>query len=63
MPGNDDYATMSAWLVWACLGFYPLPSTEKYILGSPYIKYARINRRFMNGTTKAFRIKVNNNKE
>jgi putative alpha-1,2-mannosidase len=26
LPGNDDYATMSAWLVFASLGFYPLPS-------------------------------------
>jgi putative alpha-1,2-mannosidase len=27
LPGNDDYATMSAWLIFASLGFYPLPST------------------------------------
>lgn len=27
LPGNDDYATMSAWLIFAELGFYPLPGT------------------------------------
>ena len=27
LPGNDDYGTMSAWFVFAALGFYPLPTT------------------------------------
>lgn len=27
LPGNDDYATMSAWFIWGALGLYPLPST------------------------------------
>lgn len=27
LPGNDDYATMSAWLIFAELGFYPLTGT------------------------------------
>ena len=27
LPGNDDYGTMSAWYIFASLGFYPLPST------------------------------------
>lgn len=26
LPGNDDYATMSAWLIFASLGFYPVAS-------------------------------------
>lgn len=45
LPGNDDYATMSAWLVFASLGFFPLPSTETYVLGSPMIHSARIYRK------------------
>lgn len=61
LPGNDDYATMSAWLVFAVLGFYPLPSTQTYILGSPYIHYARIDRRISENETLPFRIRVNNN--
>lgn len=61
LPGNDDYATMSAWLVFATLGFYPLPSTETYVLGSPYIHYAKILRRFDNNTLTPFRIRVMGN--
>lgn len=61
LPGNDDYATMSAWLIWACLGFYPLPSTPNYILGSPYVNYARINRKISDDKTIPFRIRVNSN--
>ncbi len=45
LPGNDDYATMSAWFIFASLGFYPLPSTQTYILGSPVISSATIHRR------------------
>lgn len=26
LPGNDDYGTMSAWLIFSSLGFYPVPS-------------------------------------
>jgi putative alpha-1,2-mannosidase len=34
IPGNDDYGTMSAWVVWASLGLYPeLPGG--YILTGP----------------------------
>jgi putative alpha-1,2-mannosidase len=61
LPGNDDYATMSAWLIWACLGFYPVPSTQNYVLGSPYINYARIDRRLRIDKIVPFRIRVNSN--
>lgn len=61
LPGNDDYATMSAWLVFASLGFYPLPSTNLYALGSPLIHYAKINRVSRNGTLCPFYVNVNNN--
>jgi putative alpha-1,2-mannosidase len=61
LPGNDDYATMSAWLIFASLGFYPLPSTPSYILGSPYVHYARIDRKISENKTIALRIRANNN--
>jgi len=35
LPGNDDYGTMSAWYVFASLGFYPLAGSTRYMLGSP----------------------------
>ncbi len=35
LPGNDDAGTMSAWYVFSALGFYPVPATTRYVLGSP----------------------------
>jgi predicted alpha-1,2-mannosidase len=32
IPGNDDGGTMSAWLVFSALGFFPIPGTDRYIL-------------------------------
>ena len=58
LPGNDDYGTMSAWYIFASLGFYPLPSTETYILGSPIVSSARIYRKMNDGVLKPFNIKV-----
>mgnify|MGYP001949701403 CR=1 FL=1 len=49
---------MSAWFIFAALGFYPLPSKETYILGSPIISSARIYRRLSNGTLNPFNIQV-----
>lgn len=38
IPGNDDYGTMSAWLVFASLGIYPLSGAPFYIVGSPSLQ-------------------------
>lgn len=35
IPGNDDYGTMSAWYVFAALGFYPRAGSSQYFVGSP----------------------------
>lgn len=35
LPGNDDGGTMSAWLVYSALGFYPVPGTDGYVVGAP----------------------------
>ena len=35
LPGNDDAGTMSAWYVFATLGLYPLPGSERYWLSAP----------------------------
>lgn len=32
IPGNDDFGTMSAWLVFACLGFYPQAGASTYMV-------------------------------
>lgn len=61
LPGNDDYATMSAWLIFASLGFYPLPSENIYVLGSPAIHSARIYRKMGNNLLLPFNVNVKNN--
>lgn len=35
LAGNDDGGTLSAWYVFASLGFYPMAGTTKYVLGEP----------------------------
>jgi predicted alpha-1,2-mannosidase len=40
LPGNDDSGTMSAFYVFAALGFYPIPGTDTYVLGSPLAPHA-----------------------
>jgi predicted alpha-1,2-mannosidase len=35
LPGNDDGGTMSAWLLFAAAGLYPLPGTDQYIVAAP----------------------------
>jgi hypothetical protein len=42
IPGNDDYGTMSAWLVFAALGLYPLSGAPFYIVGSPSLQVHRL---------------------
>lgn len=44
LVGNDDCGQMSAWLVFATLGFYPAqPSQAQYTLGLPLVKKARLH--------------------
>lgn len=42
LPGNDDGGTMSAWFVFSALGFYPIPATDRYIVGTPLFPHAEI---------------------
>ena len=36
LSGNDDAGSLSAWYVFACLGFYPVcPGSTEYALGIP----------------------------
>lgn len=44
LGGNDDCGQMSAWYIFSALGFYPVcPGTDEYVLGAPYIPYAKVN--------------------
>jgi predicted alpha-1,2-mannosidase len=52
LPGNEDCGQMSAWYVFAALGFYPAdPTSSYYILGSPMVDRAtlKLDRKFYRG--------------
>lgn len=40
IPGNDDGGTMSAWLLFAAAGLYPISGTDEYIVSAP--RYAKV---------------------
>lgn len=35
LPGNDDGGTLGSWFVFAAAGLYPIPGTDRWIIGSP----------------------------
>ncbi len=43
LAGNDDGGTLSAWYVFASLGFYPMAGTPEYVLGKPIWDQAIFN--------------------
>ena len=48
LSGNDDAGQMSAWYVFAAMGFYPVcPATKEYVIGSP--AFERVTIRQPNG--------------
>ena len=48
--GNDDCGQMSAWYVFAALGFYPVePASGRFTLGRPLVPQARLH--LSNGKT------------
>jgi predicted alpha-1,2-mannosidase len=42
IPGNDDGGTMSAWLIFSALGFYPLVGSDRYVIGAPLFPHAEV---------------------
>ena len=43
LPGNDDCGQMSAWYVFAALGFYPVsPASGEYWIGAPQVSRATL---------------------
>jgi predicted alpha-1,2-mannosidase len=56
--GNEDCGQMSAWYVFAAMGFYPLnPASAEYVIGSPL--FTRMTLNLPNGKT--FEISAPNN--
>jgi len=43
LSGNDDAGQMSAWYIFAAIGFYPVcPSTPEYVISGPHFKKTTI---------------------
>ncbi|HWO21395.1 MAG TPA: GH92 family glycosyl hydrolase [Kofleriaceae bacterium] len=42
VAGNDDGGTLGAWYVLATLGVYPVPGSDRWILGAPRFPEARV---------------------
>jgi predicted alpha-1,2-mannosidase len=49
IPGNDDGGTLSAWLLFAAVGAYPIAGTDTWLLAAPMVTEARIA--FANGAS------------
>jgi predicted alpha-1,2-mannosidase len=47
LPGNDDYGTLSSWLLWSVAGLYPLSGSEDFVLGAPRFEKMWIRRRHL----------------
>ena len=43
LPGNDDGGTMSAWLLFTELGFYPIAGSDRFWVGSPLFTHATLH--------------------
>jgi predicted alpha-1,2-mannosidase len=43
LPGNDDAGTMSAWLVFASIGLYPLPGTQRWWITAPIFERVELD--------------------
>ena len=41
LPGNDDYASMSTFLLWSSIGLFPVAGTGSFHIGSPSVSSAR----------------------
>jgi putative alpha-1,2-mannosidase len=48
LPGNDDFGTLSTWLTFSMLGFYPLAGTTTFIIGAPRFASVCISRSSIN---------------
>jgi predicted alpha-1,2-mannosidase len=43
LQGNDDGGTMGAWYVLSACGIYPVPGTDRWIVGAPHFPKIRVD--------------------
>jgi putative alpha-1,2-mannosidase len=41
LAGNDDAGTLSAWYIFAAMGFYPIAGTTSYVVSAPLFEEVR----------------------
>lgn len=61
LPGNDDYASMSTFLLFSSLGIYPAATQDYYLIGSPRVKSASLQLTRAEGSYSALRIETHDN--
>jgi predicted alpha-1,2-mannosidase len=42
LAGNDDGGTLGSWYVLSTLGLYPIPGSDRYVIGAPRFPQARV---------------------
>ena len=42
LPGNDDGGTMSAWWMFGAMGIFPMPGSDRYVVGAPLFSHIEI---------------------
>jgi putative alpha-1,2-mannosidase len=42
VAGNDDGGTLGSWYVFASLGLYPVPGSNRYVVSAPIFEQARV---------------------
>jgi putative alpha-1,2-mannosidase len=63
IPGNDDYGSMSTWLLFGSLGLFPQAGTSRFFIGSPRINNAKLTLKHWNKVNTHLEINVLNNSE
>lgn len=58
IPGNDDYGSMAAFVVFSSVGLYPLASTTTYFITSPSVTSATFNLPSIAGNTKEGKLTI-----
>lgn len=48
IPGNEDYGSMSTWLLFSSLGFFPNAGSSQFLIGSPRVQKASLKLRHWN---------------
>jgi len=61
LPGNDDYGSMSSFLLFTSLGLFPQAGTDRYFIGSPSISSSSLVLRSVDGPDAVLKITAYNN--